>query len=136
MGSSTLASHSFQPTSVTQSGISGSSFTGSRGSSRAASRKKKRDKIHHDHVPITYLLGNKYKGYYSEINQYPRAQPLHNDGRGGLEDFFGGGFDGEGSLGYDSSSYDSSIRQESDQGGVGYNRNWISEPLLDEALSR
>ena len=139
-GSVTVASNSFHPSSTyasSQSGSASYSRGSSRAGSRAASRRKKRDKIQHDHVPLTYLLGKRYKGYNSEIPSYPQAQPLHNDPREKIDNYLWNPGDGDRSLlGYESSSYASGSYGNSMDEEGGYNRSWISEPILDAALSR
>ena len=126
---------------------------GSRGSSRAGSKKEKRKKKINDHVPLTYLLGKKYAGYQTEISNYPQAQPQHKNYQD-LDSFlpiFSHQQDGEKEngrtrtesdsfRGYDSSSYTSSVLQGDNKtkliNEIDYNSNWINEPILSEALSR
>ena len=130
--------------SVSSSGFQGGSRTASRGSvSRGGSRRKKRNQVPNSHVPVNFLLGNKNKGYFHEIPNFPQAQPLHRGFAGDGGPLLYLDSDKRVGTGVGSSSVDALSQSSLSYDAAGSNprsnigqQKMLSDPILSDALSR
>ena len=127
--------------SVSSSGFQSGSRTASRGGSRGTSRRRKRNQVPNSHIPVSFLLGNKNKGYFDEIPNFPQAQPLHHSFTGAVgpliyleSDRLAG--TSASSNAADAMSQSSLSYEAGKQPLVKHGLSKFSDPILSDALSR